>query len=84
MPFLTSTPEKPDHVLTLTTDALSAVLEDVQELGHEAVKVVGVAEGGLVKVAVTAKQIADLIERHALELLAGKYQSAQPVTSQAS
>jgi hypothetical protein len=72
--FAQQTAEKPDHVLTLTTDALSKVLSDVQELGHEAVKVVGVAEGGLVKVAVTGQQIADLIERHALELLAGKYQ----------
>jgi hypothetical protein len=74
MPFLTSTPEKPDHLLTLSTDSLAKILADVQELGHEAVKVVGVAEGGLVQVAVTSRQIADLIERHALELLAGKYQ----------
>jgi hypothetical protein len=74
MPFLTGTPEKPDHVLTLTTDALGKVLSDVQELGHDAVQVVGVVEGGLVKVVITGKQIADLIERHALELLTGKYQ----------
>jgi hypothetical protein len=74
MSFLTGTAEKPDHVLTLTTDALSKVLADVQELGHEAVQVIDVVEGGLVKVVITGKQIADLIERHALELLSGKYQ----------
>lgn len=73
MSLLSSTPAKADHLLTLSTDALNKILTDVQELGHESIKVVGVVEGGLIKIAVTSKQIADLIERHALELLAGKY-----------
>lgn len=75
MSLLAKTAE-PDVSILVKPTQLATLIADVQQLGHEGVKVIDVIEADVVHVRVTAVQFADLIKQHALELFTQKYARA--------
>lgn len=81
MSLLAKTAE-PDVSILVKPTQLATLIADVQQLGHEGVKVIDVIEADVVHVRVTAVQFADLIKQHALELFTQKYtHAASPVVA---